>query len=1039
MEEARPEEEERKLATVLFADLVGSTALAGGRDPEHTRALLDRFYQAMSDEIGAAGGTIEKFVGDAVMAAFGAPVAYENHAERALAAALAMRTRLNELFGDALQLRIGVNTGEVVIGRPRVGSSFASGDAVNVAARLEQAAAPAQILVGERTAVAARHGFEFGEPLTVAAKGKPDGIACRLLLRALREPTGRELRGIGGTFVGRARELDALRAAYLRVRDCRRPELVALVGEAGVGKTRLVREFVEERPRSDDPGPLWLTGRCVSFGPGSYWPLAEVLRERLGVNESDPPARALDRLRGREILAVTLGLDVTGDLHPRVARNRLHEAWREFVEEISAERPVVLVIEDLHWGEEPLLDLLEHLWRSVRGPLLVLGTARLELLERRPGWVSSSPATVLRLAPLSRQDAEQVVDGLALGLPSSLREFIVARAEGNPFFLEEFVGMLVDQGFLERSNGSWSARRLPGDFELPDSIQSVLAARVDDLGVNEKAALQAGSVIGRHFWADPVRTLLDGVEPELDALETRDLIRRKATSSLVGEREYVFKHALTRDVAYGSLTKARRARLHAAFAGWLERRGDGRDERAQLLAHHYAQAADPEFAELAWPGDDQEIERLREQAVGWLRRAADLAASRYAIDEALALLDRALALAFGDEEKVGLLRQKGRAHALRYDVQGFRHALEEALSLGPDRSVAADIYAQLAFYGLGRPYMWKQPPSSERGRHWLARALELSEPGTEARGYALLARALSEPRTGGSAAEEAHALGEALGNQTLVAYASEALTLAATEARRYEAAAEWADRGLEATRSLSDPGVVGHQHWNAGFVYLRAARIGEVRGVADVYDRVASNLNPHEEVHAVALYALLESVLGRWEAVAELVERAEAASRANEDFPCQFNWRTLLVCALGLVHLGRDHGEIRRLEELARERAVVAGPPEREPALLRLALQRGDLDEVRRILEALPATGDAFAVDAPAARLDALAALGEAERVEEEAAPFVELEGYTTPFALRALGIARRDASLIEQAAERFRAIGLEWRAQETRALVGRP
>ena len=1027
--DARAPEEERKLATVVFADLVGSTALAGSRDPEHTRALLDRFYEAMADEIGAAGGTVEKFAGDAVMAAFGAPAAFEDHAERALTAALAMRSRLEELFGDALGLRIGVNTGELVVGRPRVGSSFASGDAVNVAARLEQAAAPGEILVGERTASVARRRFEFGEPFTVAAKGKPDGVACRHLLR-------RSARGGGatsGVFVGRAGELDSLRAIYGGVLERGSPELVVVVGEAGVGKTRLVGEFVDDLAESGASAALALGGRCLSHGRGNtYWPLAEVLRELLGITEHDAPSTVLERLRGREILALSFGLDVADAVHPRVARARLYGAWRDLAEELSRDRPLVLVVEDLHWAEEPLLELLQHLSAHVRGRLLVLATSRPELLERRPGSIGS----VLGLEPLSEHDAERVVDGVARGLPSTLRELIVSRAEGNPFFVEEFVAMLVDQGLLERADGSWSARDLPDDVALPDSIQNVLAARIDLLSASEKVGLQAASVVGRRFWAASVRALLDGADPHLDALVQRDLVRPRGMSDLAGEREYAFKHALTRDVAYGTLTRARRARLHAAFAEWLEERGEGRDEHAALLAHHYAQAADREFADLAWRDDAARRDGLRRQAMAWLRRAADLAAARFAVDEALALLDRALVLEPAAEERVALLRDKARFHMLSYDVAGFRRSLEAALELAPAPSVAGQIYAELAFYGVGRPYMWRQPPSPDVGALWLAKALELSEPDTAARGYALLARALSEPETAADTAVRAHDLGKAVADHSLVAYACEAQTLAASRRRRYEEACDWAERALEATRALSDPRTIGHQHWNAGFVYLRAGRIAPVRALAATYDRLASSINPHEEVHAVALYALLESVLGRWDALARLATRAEAATAANEDFPCQFNWRTLLVCALGFAYLGNGRDEAQRLEELARAGAVVAGPLEREPAFLRLALVRGDLDDARRILASLPATIDAFGLDAPAARLDALAALGDADRVEAEAAPFAERPSYVRPFALRALGTTRRDAGLITEAAGLFEDMGLAWRADETRALI---
>jgi hypothetical protein len=295
----------------------------------------------MAAEIDHAGGTVEKFVGDAVMAAFGAPAAQEDHAERALHASLSMQRRLEELFGDTLALRIGVNTGEVVVGRARQGSSFVTGDSVNVAARLEQAAAPGEILAGERTVAAVRGAFEFAEPASVEAKGKPGGVSCRRVLRALSLMRPRGVSGLHRTFVGRDAELAALAGAYSQVVDQATPHVVTISGEAGVGKTRLIREFWEALG-SESPEPLRRTGRCLPYGQGiTYWALGEILKEHFGILESDLPETLLPRLGEREILGLTLGLDVAGDLHPLAVRDRLHAGWVEFVEELVAERPAV--------------------------------------------------------------------------------------------------------------------------------------------------------------------------------------------------------------------------------------------------------------------------------------------------------------------------------------------------------------------------------------------------------------------------------------------------------------------------------------------------------------------------------------------------------------------------------------------------------------------------------------------------------------------------------------------------------------------------
>src|SRR6184192_3605069 len=353
--------EERKLATIVFADLVGSTELGGSQDPERTRMLLSPFYDAMAEEIERAGGTIEKFVGDAVMAVFGAPSALEDHAERAVHAALAMQRRLAELFEGQLELRIGINTGDVVVGGARAGSSFVSGYAVNVAARLEQAAAPGAILVGERTVAAAGGAFEFEAPVVVDAKGTPEGVVAQRVVRALSLMRPRGVGGLARAFVGRDQELERLGDAYRAVVDQRWPRLVTILGDAGVGKTRLVRELWE-RLSDESPEPLRRTGRCLPYGQAiTYWPLAEVLREHLGLLDSDPAEAVLERLGDRRLLGLALGLDVAEGVHPLLVRDRFQDAWAEFFADAAAERPLVVLIEDLHWADDQLLDLLERL------------------------------------------------------------------------------------------------------------------------------------------------------------------------------------------------------------------------------------------------------------------------------------------------------------------------------------------------------------------------------------------------------------------------------------------------------------------------------------------------------------------------------------------------------------------------------------------------------------------------------------------------------------------------------------------------------
>jgi class 3 adenylate cyclase len=1027
--------EERKLATVVFADLVGSTELGGSQDPERMRALLDRFYDAMAAEIEAAGGTVEKFVGDAVMAAFGAPRAHEDHAERALHAALSMQRRLGELFGDILVLRIGVNTGEVVVGRAREGSSFVTGDTVNVAARLEQAAAPGEILAGERTVAAVRGAFEFAEPAIVEAKGKPEGVACRRLLRALSLMRPRGVSGLGRAFVGRDAELDTLHAAYDRVVATRVPHLVTISGDAGVGKTRLVREFWEQLG-GKTPEPLRRTGRCLPYGQGiTYWPLGEILKEHFRILETDPPDDVRLRLGEHAILGLTLGLDVTGDLHPLVVRDRLHASWVEFVETIAAQRPLVVLVEDIHWAEPALLDLLDRLLTDVRGPLFLITTARPELFHFRPAWGGARrDASTLELGALSSDAAVGMLEQLLAGeLPDHLSKMVIRQAEGNPFFVEELVGSLVDQGLLTRANGGWSIAELPAGFTVPDSVQAVLAARIDHLPPAEKAALQAASVIGRVFWTGPVYELLPGVEPDFRVLEDRDFVRRRAGSTIAGETEYAFKHQLTREVAYAGLAKGNRARLHAAFAGWLERFGGGRDEHAPLLAHHYAEAVRPEDADLAWGGDEAAFEDVRGIAIGWLRRAAELAMGRYDIDDSLELLHRALELA-PPALHVELWKRIGEVNALAYDGEAFWEAMEKAIALASNRETRGELYSVLAYESACRLGMWRIRPNQEMVKGWIDKAFELTEEETRARVQALVALSAWDSARGVEPIQKALAMAERLGSTDLLANTRLHLLESLLSSGRIEEALAEGRFALQLLDRTTNPDDREGILWGAALAHLACGQIDEARAQARRLAENARELTPHHRIHAVGIGLMAEELAGRWEALRDRTAEAEQAVADNLATPCTVNARSLLVCALAAAHAG-DEREAQRLEASADDLGMEGYGLTIEAPRLRLALLRGDLEAADRLLE----SGEAMyftRTAAAAARLDALAALGRREHVEEEAEPLLQPNTYLEPFALRALGLLREDDELIVQALARFASMGLDWHADETRALL---
>jgi class 3 adenylate cyclase len=1027
---------ERKLVTVLFADLVGSTALADEEDPERTRAVLDRFYEEMAAEVETVDGTVEKFAGDAVMAAFGAPTAHEDHAERALHAALAMQRRLHEAVDPRLSLRIGVNTGDVVVDRPREGSSFVTGDAVNVAARLEQAAEPDEILVGERAVAAARGAFEFGELRTIAAKGKEQPVECRPLLRPLSLMRPRGVAGLEPAFVGRDGELAALEAEFDEAGTTGQVRLVTVLGDAGVGKTRVVREFWE-RLAERSPQPPRRVGRCLPYGDGiTFWPLAEILKEHFGILDSDSPDVALERLGEREILGLALGLDVTRELHPLAARDRFQDAWVELFEELARDRPAAVLIEDAHWSEEPFLELVERVVRDAQAPVLLLVTARPELIERHPGWGARVPGKTIQLDALSEEETARMVDELlAESLPRAARDDLVAQAEGNPFFVEELLATLIDRGLLRRSNGGWALDNLPADFDVPDSVQAVVAARIDLLDPAEKEALQAAAVIGRVFWTGPVYELVEAGAPDFDVLEARDFIRRRPGSSMAGQREYAIKHALTREVAYASLTKRQRGRKHAAFASWLEQSGAGRDEDAALLAHHLAEAVRPDDADLVWPGDEDELERLRPRAVRWLRRAAELAIARYELDDGRALLRRAVVLESRPAERAAIWREIGRANVLKFDGEAFWAAMEDALASTDDEATLADTYAELAFQTVVRRGMWKKSPDPEQLESWIDRAVKLGEPRSAARAKGLIARCLWSAAGTESAAREATAIAEEIGDVELVsrAWGARGSTFFAEGNVRESLA--WMQRRLDLVAEISDPDHVADIYEDAIPSFVATGQLSDARRLAGEHRAVVDPLSAHHRVHGVAVLLETEEAAGGWDAALALAPRTEAAVDANLETPCVRNARSLLVTALAAGYNG-DWELSDRLESRAGKVAMAANGFVLAAPRARLAILRGRLEELEALLPELEQTWMWCGLQNAAARLDAMATLGDRKQLEAEGERHGSTSTYLEPFALRALGIVREDETLLTEAVAQFEAIQLDWHAAETRRLL---
>jgi class 3 adenylate cyclase len=596
LEAATPAREQRKTVTVLFCDVTGSTALGESKDPEALRALLARYFERMKGIVESHGGTVEKFIGDAVMAVFGVPVLHEDDALRACRAAIEMRDVFSELGVNG---RIGVTTGEVVTG---TAERLATGDAVNVAARLEQAAAPGEVLVGAETLELVREAVaaEAVEPLRLRGKSEP--VAASRLTSV----HGQLVRRFATPMVGRETELSRLRDAFAQAVHDRSCQLFTVLGSAGVGKSRLAAEFlagVDARV---------VRGLCLSHGEGiTYWPVVEIVKQLDSLPEGDA-AIPLRSLRGER----------------RAASSAEEIAWafRKLLEQEAQERPLVCVLDDLHWAEETMLDLVEHVAELARdAPILLLCIARPELLEKRPAWGGGKwNSTTVLLEPLNAAETDRLLDELG-DIASVLRERIAATAEGNPLFLEEMLALV-------RASED-------GEITVPPTIQALLSARLDQLDPAERAVLERGSVEGRVFHQSAVQALANGEAPtqRLVALVRKQLVRPD-TPQFAGEEAYRFRHLLIRDAAYDALPKAVRAELHERFADWLGERGADLVELDEIVGHHLEQAARYK-AELEHADD-----ALAERAAERLATAGRRALARGDDHAATSLLERSLEL-----------------------------------------------------------------------------------------------------------------------------------------------------------------------------------------------------------------------------------------------------------------------------------------------------------------------------------------------------------------------------------------------------------
>jgi predicted ATPase/class 3 adenylate cyclase len=660
----------RKTVSIVFSDLAGSTKLGEALDSEALREVMLRYFEVMRQALEHHGGTVEKYIGDAVMAVFGLPRVHEDDALRAVRAAAAMQKELAELndelerrWGVRLTNRTGVNTGEVVAGDPALGQRLVTGDAVNVAARLEQAAPGLEILIGEPTYRLVRDAVEVEAVEPLELKGKAERVPAYRLLEVSGPDDG--ARRHERPLVGRERELKLLQAELDLARARPACRLVTVIAAAGVGKSRLIEAFAHR----SSPEVQLVRGRCLPYGRGiTFWPLLEVMRGLAEIRDDDSPAAAIAKLRDLagdssegvvERVAAAIGLS-----EEEFPLQELFWGVRKLLEGLARERPLVVVFEDVHWAETTLLDLIDHIVGSTHDvPLLVVCAARPELLDHR----DASKGTFIDLQPLSDEESTLVIENVLgdAGLPANVQGRIVEAAEGNPLFVEQMLGMLIDDGLLRRDDGRWVCEGDLSELAVPPSIQALLAARLDLLTPDERAVIEPAAVIGAVFAQPALESLLEeGVRPQLEACLTALVGKRliRPDSGADGEHRYRFEHILIREAAYQGQLKRSRATLHERFVDWAEgvnRARERETEFEEILGYHLEQAHNY-LDELA-PLDDHGRE-LGERGAQYLASAGRRDFVRTDMAAAANLLRRAASLlSTDDRRRLELLPELGEA------------------------------------------------------------------------------------------------------------------------------------------------------------------------------------------------------------------------------------------------------------------------------------------------------------------------------------------------------------------------------------------
>ncbi len=1135
--------EERRVVTILFADMMGSTAIADYMDAEEVRRLMSGYFATLAQPIHRHGGTIEKYIGDAVMAIFGLPVAHEDDPERAVRAGLEMLAalkRFNEqrLADDpqapAVQVRIGISTGEVVAasGAGDGGQFLITGDAVNVAARLQQQAEPGTILVSARTYRSTHGAIVYQSLSPIQVKGKPKPLRVWKALEAVEDqaaPPTQHLRGIEGLpspFIGRGPELALLDAMYERVIGEQRPHLITLLGVPGVGKSRLVREWMQrlrqQNPDGDDasPGgdpalqpPLWLEGRCPPYGAGiTYWPLAEILRSFCGFIQEDSTQQAGDRLlkKVQEVIAdgheskdtawlarqlgfsigltVGQGEEVRPSADSNEQRENLFRAWRIFFESLARRQPLLVFIDDIHWANEALLDLLEYLTQRVsNAPLLFVCPARVELLEKRPGWGGGRRNfTTLTLEPLSPEQSHELIDALLSpdGLPPALRNSILAKAEGNPFFVEEIIRMLIDLGTLVCKNDRWQViDQDPGrtyndllSFSIPDSVQGVLAARLDLLSPTEKRVLQHAAVAGRTFWKGALADLAQEISPEALNMALESLIRKdfiaenEQPTGILIERDvqYTFNHVLVRDVAYAGVPRARRAREHARMAEWLERMAAGRLEGfIELLAYHYQQAI------VAWtqttsgqaltrrPARAQAQADLRQKAVGYLIQAGNEAIGKYAANQAVRHYTAALDLLNGSENDPSLRPHLHERLARAYFVlsdgdscwEHYQQALDELQDASPLER--AHLYQHLTTLGTRWRSWFKQPPDLHLLRSYLDEGFALLKEQPEVMEMALLLaseafwyiQSYSSQQLDESAmehaiasAERAASIAERLNHPVYLSEVLDALSNVYSNLSDNRAFLEVQKRRLALVDRIKDRAEIYDIYFTASRAYAQLSDYPQALYWADAALKVAESMNSRRKLCGMLGNKVL--IYFHWDHWADVLHWGERLANLCEQYDLlNQSWPAPQgIMALAIVYYRTGQNERGDYYAQMAEQAVPETDVRHEFIIGQLRIAQQRLEEAREIFQRLSIHYTAIERPQIQWRLVELAALlGDDARYDELAPTALALmersgsrKGWAGLIRTRGMVHSRRGASAeavedFHTALECYRQLGTRW------------